>query len=81
MTIEKEADFNVIFLPNHESEMEEMIQSYLDILESCKTKTEKEALIRMVAYDARIITLREICTEKIKLLAKVLEQTKDHENW
>lgn len=81
MSKDHDIPINVIILPNIENETEEMIQACLDILETLETRQEKEALIRMVASDSRVYTLREILVRDISNKAKILEETQDSDNW
>lgn len=76
--IDHDIPINVIILTSIENEMESMIDASIEILGSCKSRAEKEALIRMVANDSRRITLREILTKDIQGKAQILDETKEY---
>lgn len=71
-----DTEINVIILENIKQEREDLVDSYYDILKSCKLASEVKSALKMIVSECRELTLREVLVRDIQNKVKILEETK-----
>jgi rRNA processing protein Krr1/Pno1 len=68
---------NVIILEDIKPEYESLIDSYVEIIKTCKKVSELRSALEMIVEESRELTIREIFVRHIQHLAEMIDDSKN----